>query len=628
MADSLVPQVTRVDLPPLPGVSSIRRDPIGAALDNLQASLRFGVERYNEEHSKVQEENFNYVEDYYKAYELAGIEKNEADVAQDFFAQTGVDINTITKSHVRRVDEGTGRIRGLKFSQKLENAVGTGEIKTVEDFQKAFDAGIADLDREFPDRDSLKVGFMERASQTYERLQAAVFDQDLATREQHSFNVSAQEVMTEFDDWRSAPDPENADPLFVARAQDIKLQFQKKFPNASEERVEQPFLDTLATAAIDPEQADDVDEAADKLLESGVITTSAGRKQVAAFRRQALATAEEALAGPTLAQRQALENAVNAQARKFAKSKKFDDKALEKIVQQYGDFGAARVAQMRQHIEGAFETKDTIPTDLQDDLVFLQENLAAGNVDAIKERASKPEWIASHSTDPDHVAIMDRYNRAAETLEGDSSPWIGEAYRRIEEFGAQHDWSADQVQALRMQYGLAAEENAWEKRSESQKAVEDMLTKGQSAFQAQNPITEAPVDPPKTWVQAHRNVILLATTQREAQTQLDEIAARYERLKKFDTVNVRGMSFARDTSQPAPFPQDDERKLAQAARRELETAKKDARDMEKRLRAARRWEQIRSMELDERGLSDQQLLYQRTYNGDPDAARITETFRN
>jgi hypothetical protein len=139
-------------------------DPIGMGLAGLQNALTAGIQKANMRQAEDQEEHLKIAEDLYKAYELAGVEKQEQDVADEFFKATGKSIHAYTKSHARRVDSASGRIRARAFTEDLEDRVKSGEFNNVEELQAAWDAEQKDLEAFHPGNIHYAGGFLEQGA--------------------------------------------------------------------------------------------------------------------------------------------------------------------------------------------------------------------------------------------------------------------------------------------------------------------------------------------------------------------------------------------------------------------------------------------------------------------------------
>jgi hypothetical protein len=613
MADELVPSVTPVQLGPVVSARALQRDPIAGSIDALQDALRFGTQMYNQKKALVDRENEQFVQNFYAAYEGQEIERTETELAQDFYRKTGKDINTLTRSHARRTSEGSGRIRGRKFTQGLDQAVVEGKIRNVDEFRAAYNEGVKAIDTEYPDNDAYKVGFLERSDQMYEELLAKVFNQDLQTRADHSTNVVAQEMMAEYEEFGTNSDPEVAAVRFVANAREMQAQHKKNFPNMSDEQLEQPFMDTLATAAMSPHLADDVQAAADQLQESGVIWTAENVKQLQVIRNTATRTLDNESELPPREVRDEVRRRINNMSKEYQSKQEFRQKDIDGVVAYAGTYGAKMVNEARIALEGAYSNKESYPVDLAEDLAFLRSMQLANDVSAIRERMS-PEWIAGHSRNPESLAVSNSYWNAIKDLEGGSGQWIGDAYSRIGDVALEEQWTTDQKRKVEMAYVQAGEGANWEERSQAQAALEGIITSHKADF-APKTTDQATFAKPKNWHQAHRNVVQYGARALELEEEITAAAEEFLRVE---------LPKEHYYLEPAPW---DEQHQEHIARAKLSKLQREQTRVRKQIEKNKRYKDLEERKLGDAGLSAEQALYKNLYGGDAENSAVVETLR-
>jgi hypothetical protein len=272
-------------------------DPIGMGLAGLQAALATGIDASNMRQAEEQEEGLRIADDLYKAYELAGVERAESDVADDFFKKTGKSIHAYTKSHARRVDEASGRIRGRNFTEDLHDRVKSGEFNNTAELQEAWDVEEREIEKFHPNNFAYSGGFLEQGAGRFEDLRDAVFNTSLAAREQQSLDVFTAEFESAFDARAlSSADDNNA--LFSEAVVDIEMNIRLNNPTISNEAAENVLLNGIE-GALAGEHYADIEEVSHILDQLGSIKTSEGRLRMKKLIRQAHEVEENRMMDPS-----------------------------------------------------------------------------------------------------------------------------------------------------------------------------------------------------------------------------------------------------------------------------------------------------------------------------------------
>lgn len=256
-----------------------RKDPVGAGLDSLQQVLQFGMNKALEREDAAKREAFTQAEAMYDAIEKAGIEKNEWEIAQQFRKQTGFDITAVTQSHQRRMSEVNGRIRATRWTQELEDNVKAGTYASPEDFQKAFDDRIAELDGE-TDNPHLKNAFLSMAGERFQDLRGDVFEQTLKRRKEAGMVQLGDEFRESFADYSRDTSAEGAE-RFQGRIKEIEWTLRKNNPYATDKEIEAVYLNVMNELSSDLDNVVHLDETAEFLKKGDYIKTAEGRKLLA-----------------------------------------------------------------------------------------------------------------------------------------------------------------------------------------------------------------------------------------------------------------------------------------------------------------------------------------------------------
>lgn len=633
MAESrTIPRLTPVSIGAPVSARAMQADPVAAGLSALQSALAHGVDRWNAKEAEVKNERLQQLENIYEAYEQSDIEKTETELAQDVFDKIGVDVHSLTRSHVRRTNEGTGRIRGRTFTQDIEGKVESGEIKTVGAFEAAWNEGVDALDKEFPDNDALKVGFLERSGQMYRPLQAAVFKADLEGRKAQSLDVLGQEMMGEFEALMNAADHEEGVQIFTQNTAQLQIEHEAKFQNASPEEVESTFLDTLATAALNASVSEGVAEAAELLLANNTIHTSGGKKTLAIIRRQAQETSENFYAEPSREIKEQVSAKMNAMTQHWVQKKEFRPQDYDELLKLGGPWAAQQWRPIRASIEsGAGIDETTYTPNMARDLERLYTFVRDGDVKAIDEYTRQDGWLKSMTATPAGTRVVEKFFAAAENIRDDAGQFMRDAYDRIGKKAFEEEWDSEYTRSVERAYTKQAEALSFKVTSESQTELERLLSNASVEWEKKNTPKPQPSEKPGSWHEAKFAYDTFGERYRAAQAEAEQAHATLQQITSTLTPARRG-PFPRSRSAMALMNPDTTEKEDQLDRRAAivahQAAVRKETDLLKKMNAAERAMERHARRLPAGGMSAEQALYFQLYGGSADATDMVNQLRH
>jgi hypothetical protein len=366
-------QIPRVDW------EGYQKDPIGASLDTFQSVLQGVINKDTARRKEQRAEGLQVASDLYKAAEAAGIETNEAELADKFYEQTGVSIYSVTRQHGRYTGQANGRIAGRNAASEMSKRIDSMEFKTPAEFDTAWEKEMAKYDKE-AFNDSNKQGYLEIMGKSRLAMTEKVFKGSLLLKEQEARAVFGKEIQGTFREAVTAEDQVAGWGTYQATILANDAEMRKSNPSLQQDELESVYIASIDAELNDGLHLDRVDDAVDNILASGVVKTQKGRAALLEKKGRALKMHESASSDPSPEVKARLHQMTPEMQAEYLEHGEWSEKSVSAYLDAGGNshYAAAQLDALRGNMEGiAKGTKDaegTLSDDVKMDFYEARKN--------------------------------------------------------------------------------------------------------------------------------------------------------------------------------------------------------------------------------------------------------------